>query len=137
MLQVPQSIVTEVASEADRKKYASFALRSFVEDNRQLTWCPSPGEHPAFVVIRPFYTDTLRSLKAAPEGTSAHLVGSRADALDWRPLLVGRLSPPLDVVQAVRMLSRPRQMWAMNHWTLPASAELPSASSAQRRRTGR
>lgn len=44
VLQVPQSIVTEVASEADSKKYCTFALRSFVEDNRQLTWCPSPGQ---------------------------------------------------------------------------------------------
>lgn len=45
VLQVPQSIITEVASEADRKKHSTFALRSFVEENRQLTWCPSPGEH--------------------------------------------------------------------------------------------
>lgn len=44
MLQVPQSIITEVASDTDLKKYSSFALRSFVEDNRQLTWCPSPGQ---------------------------------------------------------------------------------------------
>jgi ariadne-1 len=44
--QVLVSIIKEVSSEADRRRYDTYALRSFVEDNRQLTWCPSPGcEH--------------------------------------------------------------------------------------------
>ena len=42
-LQVPQSVVKEVVTEADAKRYDTYAMRSFVEDNRQLTWCPSPG----------------------------------------------------------------------------------------------
>ncbi|BDA49808.1 probable E3 ubiquitin-protein ligase ARI7 [Coccomyxa sp. Obi] len=43
---VPQSVVKEVVSEADAKRYDTYAMRSFVEDNRQLTWCPAPGcEH--------------------------------------------------------------------------------------------
>jgi hypothetical protein len=49
----------EVANESDRRKYASFALRSFVEDNRQLTWCPSPGQHSAIPVNRLCFPDTL------------------------------------------------------------------------------
>lgn len=44
--QVPQSVVKEVVSEADVRRYETYGMRSFVEDNRQLTWCPSPGcEH--------------------------------------------------------------------------------------------
>lgn len=36
----------EVVSEADVRRYETYGMRSFVEDNRQLTWCPSPGcEH--------------------------------------------------------------------------------------------
>ncbi|KAK9905069.1 hypothetical protein WJX75_009180 [Coccomyxa subellipsoidea] len=43
---VPQSVVKEVVSEADVRRYETYGMRSFVEDNRQLTWCPSPGcEH--------------------------------------------------------------------------------------------
>jgi ariadne-1 len=41
---VPTAVVTEVASVPAREKYTRFAVRSFVEDNKQLAWCPAPGE---------------------------------------------------------------------------------------------
>ncbi len=44
LLQVPQSVVVEVAEQAWRKKYETFQLRSFVEDNKRFIWCPLPGE---------------------------------------------------------------------------------------------
>ncbi|GAB4818029.1 hypothetical protein N2152v2_005075 [Parachlorella kessleri] len=43
---VPQSIVLKIAEPALRDKYQTFQLRSFVEDNKRLIWCPLPGcEH--------------------------------------------------------------------------------------------
>ncbi|EIE18671.1 IBR-domain-containing protein [Coccomyxa subellipsoidea C-169] len=43
---VPAAVVKEVVSESDARRYDTYAMRSFVEDNAQLTWCPSPGcEH--------------------------------------------------------------------------------------------
>eukprot|EP00798_Chlamydomonas_sp_ICE-L_P010388 gene10388-8330_t len=40
---VPVKFVTEVASPADQAKYKEFALRSFVEDNRKISWCVGKG----------------------------------------------------------------------------------------------
>ena len=42
-LQVPQTIIRRVSSDADEAKFSQYALRSFVEDNKRLTWCPAPG----------------------------------------------------------------------------------------------
>ena len=41
--QVPRRIVLEVAAPANVERYQRYALRSYVEDNRKLTWCPAPG----------------------------------------------------------------------------------------------
>ena len=44
--QVPKSVVVEVANQADQERYNRYALRSYVEDNGKLEWCPAPGcEH--------------------------------------------------------------------------------------------
>ncbi|KAK9832545.1 hypothetical protein WJX81_007928 [Elliptochloris bilobata] len=43
---VPTAVVEAVASPADLRRFRQYALRSYVEDNRKLTWCPAPGcEH--------------------------------------------------------------------------------------------
>eukprot|EP00798_Chlamydomonas_sp_ICE-L_P010384 gene10384-8325_t len=42
-MQVPVEFVTEVTSPADQVKYKEFALRSFVEDNRKISWCVGKG----------------------------------------------------------------------------------------------
>lgn len=43
---VPQQVFTHVADAAHAEKHRRYAVRSFVEDNRRLTWCPAPGcEH--------------------------------------------------------------------------------------------
>ena len=42
-LQVPQQVVREVASAQQLARLQNYALRSFVEDSRTLTWCPAPG----------------------------------------------------------------------------------------------
>ena len=45
-LQVPLSVVTEVLNESELVRYNRFALRSYVEDNRKMEWCPAPDcEH--------------------------------------------------------------------------------------------
>lgn len=45
-VQVPQQVFTHVADAAHAEKHRRYAVRSFVEDNRRLTWCPAPGcEH--------------------------------------------------------------------------------------------
>lgn len=36
----------KVASAGEKERYGRYALRSYVEDNPRMTWCPSPGcEH--------------------------------------------------------------------------------------------
>ena len=42
-MQVPAALVTEVADPKQRQKYHLYSLRSFVEDNAKLEWCPAPG----------------------------------------------------------------------------------------------
>lgn len=37
-VQVPAAVVKEVVSESDARRYDTYAMRSFVEDNAQLTW---------------------------------------------------------------------------------------------------
>ena len=46
MLQVPHQVVREVASAQQLARLQNYALRSFVEDSRTLTWCPAPGTQP-------------------------------------------------------------------------------------------
>ena len=36
--QVPTAVVEAAASPADLRRYRQYALRSYVEDNRKLTW---------------------------------------------------------------------------------------------------
>ena len=43
LLQVPAALVTEVSDPKQREKYHLYSLRSFVEDNQKLEWCPAPG----------------------------------------------------------------------------------------------
>lgn len=45
---VPVEVIMEVSDVQDQEKYARFALRSYVEDNDSLEWCPAPNcEHAA------------------------------------------------------------------------------------------
>lgn len=39
---MPSSVIHEVSSLEDQEKYKRFRLRSFVEDNDVLEWCPAP-----------------------------------------------------------------------------------------------
>lgn len=39
-MQVPQGVLLEVLDKRHEEKYRRYAMRSFVEDNRRLTWCP-------------------------------------------------------------------------------------------------
>lgn len=38
-MQVPSSLVNDVLSQKDRDQYAYYQLRSFVEDNPNMSWC--------------------------------------------------------------------------------------------------
>ncbi|XP_038885036.1 probable E3 ubiquitin-protein ligase ARI8 [Benincasa hispida] len=40
---VDQDMINSLASSEDRKKYARYLLRSYVEDNKKTKWCPAPG----------------------------------------------------------------------------------------------
>ena len=41
---MPVSLINEVLTKPDdRVKYETFALRSFVEDNRKMSWCTGEG----------------------------------------------------------------------------------------------
>uniref|UniRef100_A0A1J3JI90 RBR-type E3 ubiquitin transferase n=2 Tax=Noccaea caerulescens TaxID=107243 RepID=A0A1J3JI90_NOCCA len=43
---VGQDMFEKLASQEDKEKYYRYFLRSYVEDNRKMKWCPSPGcEH--------------------------------------------------------------------------------------------
>ncbi|XP_023548739.1 probable E3 ubiquitin-protein ligase ARI8 [Cucurbita pepo subsp. pepo] len=43
---VDQDMINSLVSDEDRKKYARYLLRSYVEDNKKTKWCPAPGcEH--------------------------------------------------------------------------------------------
>ncbi|KAJ4914532.1 putative E3 ubiquitin-protein ligase ARI7 [Raphanus sativus] len=43
---VGQDMFEKFASKEDREKYYKYFLRSYVEDNRKMKWCPAPGcEH--------------------------------------------------------------------------------------------
>ena len=43
---VPAEVLEEVCNPEEVAKVRQFALRSYVEDSRKLTWCPAPGcEH--------------------------------------------------------------------------------------------
>ena len=37
--QVPIDLVADLTSPEDRAKYQEFTLRSFVDDNRKMSWC--------------------------------------------------------------------------------------------------
>ena len=50
---VPRSVVFTVSDDAHRARYEEFELRSFVDDNKGLTWCPAPGAWPVVVVALP------------------------------------------------------------------------------------
>ena len=41
---VPRSVVVAVSDDAHRRRYEDYEMRSFVDDNKALTWCPAPGE---------------------------------------------------------------------------------------------
>ncbi|RWW11580.1 hypothetical protein GW17_00024805, partial [Ensete ventricosum] len=40
---VGQDIVELLATDEDKEKYSRYLLRSYVEDNRKIKWCPAPG----------------------------------------------------------------------------------------------
>ncbi|THU70816.1 hypothetical protein C4D60_Mb08t28980 [Musa balbisiana] len=40
---VGQNIVELLATDEDKEKYSHYLLRSYVEDNRKIKWCPAPG----------------------------------------------------------------------------------------------
>ncbi|XP_064955900.1 probable E3 ubiquitin-protein ligase ARI7 isoform X3 [Musa acuminata AAA Group] len=40
---VGQNMVDVLAPEEDKDKYSRYLLRSYVEDNRKIKWCPAPG----------------------------------------------------------------------------------------------
>ncbi|KAK9806726.1 hypothetical protein WJX72_000715 [[Myrmecia] bisecta] len=40
---VPRDLIFEVASKGDQAKYLQYGVRSYVEDNRAMGWCPAPG----------------------------------------------------------------------------------------------
>ncbi|XP_027355496.1 probable E3 ubiquitin-protein ligase ARI7 [Abrus precatorius] len=40
---VDGDMVRELASESNKKKYDRFLLRSYVENNKKMKWCPGPG----------------------------------------------------------------------------------------------
>ncbi|THU58785.1 hypothetical protein C4D60_Mb03t18080 [Musa balbisiana] len=40
---VGQNMVDVLAPEEDKDKYSHYLLRSYVEDNRKIKWCPAPG----------------------------------------------------------------------------------------------
>uniref|UniRef100_A0ACD5TRX2 Uncharacterized protein n=1 Tax=Avena sativa TaxID=4498 RepID=A0ACD5TRX2_AVESA len=42
-LAVVRDLVHDVADDEDRQRYDRFALRSYVEENKKMRWCPSPG----------------------------------------------------------------------------------------------
>ncbi|XP_010912117.1 probable E3 ubiquitin-protein ligase ARI7 [Elaeis guineensis] len=40
---IDQDMINQLAAEEDKKKYARYLLRSYIEDNRKTKWCPAPG----------------------------------------------------------------------------------------------
>ncbi|CAN8295399.1 unnamed protein product [Cochlearia groenlandica] len=43
---VGQDMIEKLASKEDKEKYCRYFLRSYIEDNRKMKWCPAPGcEH--------------------------------------------------------------------------------------------
>ncbi|KAL1200345.1 putative E3 ubiquitin-protein ligase ARI5 [Cardamine amara subsp. amara] len=43
---VGRDMIEKLASKEDKKKYYRYFLRSYIEDNRKMKWCPAPGcEH--------------------------------------------------------------------------------------------
>ncbi|XP_075078462.1 putative E3 ubiquitin-protein ligase ARI8 [Nicotiana tabacum] len=42
-IMVGQSVTVILASEKDRLKYYDYLIRSYVEENRRIEWCPAPG----------------------------------------------------------------------------------------------
>ncbi len=40
---VPRPIIDEVCDLAHRRRFETFAMRSYVEDSKRLCWCPAPG----------------------------------------------------------------------------------------------
>ncbi|KAL8150937.1 hypothetical protein V2J09_020745 [Rumex salicifolius] len=40
---VGQDMVDALCSEDDKKKYLNYFRRSYIEDNREMKWCPAPG----------------------------------------------------------------------------------------------
>ncbi|CAM6037537.1 unnamed protein product [Sphagnum compactum] len=49
---VGEDLVYDLVSEDDRRKYSRYLLRSYVEDNRKVKWCPAPGCEYAVEFIR-------------------------------------------------------------------------------------
>ena len=43
MLQVPKTVLHRVSSDQEKDKLDQYALRSYVEDNKRMGWCPAPG----------------------------------------------------------------------------------------------
>jgi hypothetical protein len=44
---VPRRVISAVADGPHRGRYEEFAVRSFVDDQRQIVWCPAPGQRDA------------------------------------------------------------------------------------------
>ena len=40
---VPRRVVTAVCDPPHQQRYEEFGVNSFVDDQRQLVWCPAPG----------------------------------------------------------------------------------------------
>lgn len=52
LTQVPRTVLQRVSSDQEQEKLSSFELRSYVEDNKRLTWCPAPGCENAVECVR-------------------------------------------------------------------------------------
>lgn len=45
---MPRRVITAVVDAAHQERYDDFAINSFVDDQRQIVWCPAPGEQQIF-----------------------------------------------------------------------------------------
>ena len=70
---VPESVALECASPTPqlRERYEAFAARSFVDDNRRATWCPSAGCERAAEMLAGVDLTGASSGAAVPDGLEA------------------------------------------------------------------
>ena len=75
-VQVPEEVFREVASPDQLARLQQYIMRSFVEDNRAMTWCPAPG------------APSLSSLACLAQAGLQHLwqhaqVPGRFESMNW------------------------------------------------------